>query len=79
MLTVCHKYFRMVVSVLGPVRVWVMKRLIERLSGTVWLLAAAALFLIGALANGAAGSRELTEIGVIGAVVAIAFVAAFMG
>jgi hypothetical protein len=48
-------------------------------SGSVWLLAAAALFLIGAFANGAAGSRELTEIGVIGAVVAIAFVAAFMG
>ncbi len=48
-------------------------------SGTMWLIAAAFLFLIGALANGAAGARELTEIGVIGAVVAIAFVAAFMG
>ena len=47
--------------------------------GTRWLIAAALLFLIGALANGAAGARELTEIGVIGAVVAIAFVAAFMG
>jgi hypothetical protein len=49
------------------------------LSGTVWLIAAALLFLIGAIANGAAGSRDLTEIGVFGAVVAIAFVAAFMG
>ena len=43
-----------------------------------WLIAAAVLFLLGALANGAAGARELTEFGVIGAVVAIAFVAAFM-
>jgi hypothetical protein len=44
----------------------------------IWLIAAALLFVLGALANGAAGGRELTEIGVIGAVVAIAFVAAFM-
>ena len=56
-----------------------MKRLIGRLSGNAWLVAAALLFLVGALANGAAGSRELTEIGVLGAVVAIAFVVAFMG
>ncbi|MBN9562203.1 MAG: hypothetical protein J0H14_15975 [Alphaproteobacteria bacterium] len=48
-------------------------------SGIIWLIAAALLFLIGAVANGASGSRELTELGVIGAVVAIAFVAAFMG
>ena len=48
-------------------------------SGAAWLIAAALLFLIGAIANGAAGSRGLTEIGVLGAVVAIAFVAAFMG
>lgn len=45
----------------------------------MWLIAAALLFLVGAMANGAAGSRELTELGVIGAVVAIAIVAAFMG
>ena len=55
------------------------RKILPRLSGTGWLIAAALLFLIGALANGAAGARELTEIGVIGAVVAIAFVAAFMG
>jgi hypothetical protein len=48
-------------------------------SGIAWLIAAALLFLIGAIANGSAGSRELTELGVLGAVVAIAFVAAFMG
>ena len=48
-------------------------------SGIAWLIAAAPLFLIGAIANGSAGSRELTELGVLGAVVAIAFVAAFMG
>ncbi len=54
-------------------------RMVSSQSGSIWLVAAAALFLIGALANGAAGSRELTEIGVIGAVVAIAFIAAFMG
>ncbi len=47
-------------------------------SSMIWLIAAALLFVLGALANGAAGGRELTEIGVIGAVVAIAFVAAFM-
>jgi hypothetical protein len=35
--------------------------------------------LLGAIANGAAGSRESTEFGVLGAVVAIAFVAAFTG
>ena len=48
-------------------------------SGIAWLIAAALLFLIGAIANGSAGSRELTEMGELGAVVAIAFVAAFMG
>ncbi len=47
--------------------------------GIRWLIAAALLFVIGAFANGAAGARELTEIGVIGAVVAMTFVAAFMG
>ena len=55
------------------------RKILPRPPGTGWLIAAAFLFLIGALANGAAGARELTEIGVIGAVVAIAFVAAFMG
>ncbi len=56
-----------------------MSRMLSSQSGIIWLIAAALLFLVGAIANGAAGSRELTEIGVIGAVVAIAFVAAFMG
>jgi hypothetical protein len=55
-----------------------LSRMLSSQSGIIWLIAAALLFLIGAIANGAAGSRELTEIGVIGAVVAIAFVAAFM-
>ena len=45
----------------------------------MWLIAPALLFLVGAIANGAAGARELTELGVFGAVVAIAFVVAFMG
>jgi hypothetical protein len=44
-------------------------------AGIAWLIAAATLFLIGALANGVAGARELTELGVVGAVVAIAFLA----
>ena len=57
----------------------VRSRLASGMSGNAWLVAAALLFLVGALANGAAGSRELTEIGVLGAVVAIAFVVAFMG
>jgi hypothetical protein len=35
--------------------------------------------MIGPITNGAAGSRELTQPGVLGAVVVIAFVAAFMG
>ena len=56
-----------------------LRRLLAPSSGIVWLFAAALLFLVGALANGSAGSRELTEIGVLGAVVAIAFVVAFMG
>lgn len=56
-----------------------LREAVGALSGTVWLIAAALLFLIGAIANGAAGSRDLTEIGVLGAVVAIAFVAGFMG
>ena len=56
-----------------------LSRMLSSQSGIIWLIAAALLFLVGAIANGAAGSRELTEIGVIGAVVAIAFVAAFMG
>jgi hypothetical protein len=56
-----------------------LRRAVGTSSGTVWLIAAAFLFLIGAIANGAAGSRDLTEIGVLGTVVAIAFVAAFMG
>jgi hypothetical protein len=36
------------------------------------------LFLIEALRNGAAGSRELTQLGVLKAVVAVAFAAAFV-
>ena len=49
------------------------------LRASFWLIAAALLFLIGAVANGASGSAQIAELGVIGAVVAIAFVAAFMG
>ena len=47
--------------------------------GIAWLIAAALLFLTDAIANGSAGSRELTELGVLGAVVTIAFVAALIG
>ena len=46
----------------------------------MWLIAPALLFLVGAIANGAAQalvSRQ--ELGIFGAVVAIAFVVAFMG
>ena len=50
-----------------------------RESGLLWLLAAAILFLVGASRFSGAGMRELAEVGVGGAIAAIAVIIAFFG
>lgn len=47
-------------------------------SGLLWLLASAVLFLLGAMSFNGAGMRNVAELGVGGAVAAIALVVAFL-
>ncbi len=48
-------------------------------SPLTWLILSAVLFLLGAASFSQSGSRMLVEIGVLGAVVALAVIAAFWG
>ncbi|MEO8713921.1 MAG: hypothetical protein ABI369_02805 [Acetobacteraceae bacterium] len=48
-----------------------------RWSGLLWLVASAALFLLGASSFGGAGMKEVAALGVAGAIAAIAMIVAF--
>lgn len=49
------------------------------LSPFVWLILSALLFLLGAASFSASGSRTIAEVGVLGAIAAVAVIAAFRG
>jgi hypothetical protein len=61
-------------------KVWSrIKRRLKPPSMVVWMLLSAVLFLAGAAHASMAGSMMVAKIGVLGAIAAIAFIAAFSG
>lgn len=60
-------------------RLWVLARRLKPSRGVALLLASAALFGVGAASLSGVGARDLAELGVGGAIVALAAIAAFGG